>query len=313
MSEQKILITDSLFIGREHEKRIENAGFVIERIDEPNLSEDELCEAVKGKVGYILGGIEKVTEKVINAADKLKAISFTGSGYTEFITGHKAATKKGILISNAPGGNADAVAEYTLALILMMNRELLNLGRVGEKSFKTSKSLKGRTIGIIGLGKIGLLVCKYLQAIGINDILYYSNHRKYHFESGLNIESVSKGDLMNRCDIISIHCSKEAGDEFVDKNDLQLMRKNSILINTSYPEVVDLTEMYRLLKDEQIFAAFDKPPEGNIPDFPPHRFFYSNAQTAFNTEEAIKTVSDMTTQSIINLLTKGKDVFCVNR
>ena len=240
MSKKTVLITDSLFIGKEHEKRIKKAGFEIERIDNPKLSEDELCKAVKGKVGYILGGVENVTEKVINSADELKAISFTGSGYSEFISGHKTATKNGILISNAPGGNADAVAEYTLALILMMNRELLNLGRIGEKSFKTTKSLKGKTIGIIGLGKIGLLVCKYLKSIGVDDILYNSKNRKYHFESGLNLESVSKGDLMNRCDIISIHCSKDAGDEFINKNDLQLMRKNSILINTAFPEAVDL-------------------------------------------------------------------------
>jgi len=313
MAKGTILITDSLFIASKHEKMIRKAGFEIERIDNPKLTEAELCKAIKDKVGYILGGVESVTEKVIDSADKLKAISFTGSGYTEFITGHKNATKKGILISNAPGGNADAVAEYTLALMLMMNRELLNLGRVGEKSFKTTKALKGKTIGIIGLGKIGLLVCKYLRALGVKDILYYSKHRKYHFESGLGIEFVSKGDLMNRSDIISLHFSKEAGEEFVNKNDLQLMKKDTILINAAFPEAVDNNEMFDLLKSEKIFVAFDKAPNNKIPELPPYRFFYSNSQTGFNTEEAIMTVSDMATRSIINLLTIGDDAFCVNK
>ena len=313
MKKKKILITDSLFIGKEHEERILKAGFEIERIDNPKLSEDELCNAIKGKTGYILGGVENVSEKVIDSADVLKAICFTGSGYTEFITGYRKAKEKGILISNAPGGNADAVAEYTLTLILMMNREVLSLGRIGDNTFKTTKSLKGKTVGIIGLGKIGLLVCKYLKALGVNNVLYYSDHRKYHLESGFDFEFVSKEDLMNRSDIISIHCSKEAGNNFINKNDLQLMRKNAILINSSFPEIIDLKEMYQLLKKEQIFVAFDKAPEGEIPSFPSHRFYYSNAQTGFNTEEAIKTVSNMATQSIINLLTKEEDIFRVNK
>ncbi|WP_299111960.1 NAD(P)-dependent oxidoreductase [uncultured Winogradskyella sp.] len=313
MNRQKILITDSLFIHKKHERIINKAGFDIERIDNPNLSEKDLCSAIKGKTGYILGGIEKVTERVIKSADKLKAISFTGSGYKEFITGYEAATDKGILISNCPGGNADAVAEYTLSLMLMMNREVLSLGRTGSKSFKTTKSIKNKTIGIIGLGRIGILVCKYLKSLGVKDILYYSRNRKFFLESGLGIEFVSKLDLMNRADIISLHFSNEVGEKFINKNDLQLMHKDAILINAAFPEAVDLKEMYKLLKDEKIFAAFDKAPDGKIPNFPANRFFYSNSQTGFNTQEAIDTVSNMTTQSIINLLLKKDDAFCINK
>ncbi len=69
-----ILITDSLFIFKEHEQALVNAGYKIERLDKPAATEEELIEAIKGKVGYILGGIEKVTDKVIEAADKLRVI-----------------------------------------------------------------------------------------------------------------------------------------------------------------------------------------------------------------------------------------------
>lgn len=77
----KILITDTLFIFDTHLKQLELAGYEIERLSKPDATEDELCQAVKGKVGYILGGIEKITGKVIESADKLKVIVFTGSGY----------------------------------------------------------------------------------------------------------------------------------------------------------------------------------------------------------------------------------------
>ncbi len=71
----KILITDSLFIFKQHEELIKGAGYDIERLDAPEATEEQLVEAIKGKVGYILGGIEKVTEKVVEAADELKVIS----------------------------------------------------------------------------------------------------------------------------------------------------------------------------------------------------------------------------------------------
>ena len=83
----KILVTDSLFIFPKHEQQLKDAGYEVVRLDKPEASEDELCEAVKGTVGYILGGVEKVTDKVIEAADNLRAIVFSGIGYKGFIPG----------------------------------------------------------------------------------------------------------------------------------------------------------------------------------------------------------------------------------
>jgi phosphoglycerate dehydrogenase-like enzyme len=125
----KILVTDSLFIKDEHAKKLEEAGFEVERLDKPNASEEELCQAVKGKVGYILGGTEKVTEKVIESADQLKVIVFTGTGWTGFIPAHEAASKKGIAIGAAPHLNAHAVAEFGMAMTLLMCRDMLDLAR----------------------------------------------------------------------------------------------------------------------------------------------------------------------------------------
>lgn len=313
MSKNIILITDTLFISSKHEMLIKRAGFDIHRIENPNLSERELCEVIKGKVGYILGGVEQVTKNVIDSADKLKAISFTGAGYKEFIPAYKEAKKKGILISAAPGGNADAVAEYCISLMLMMSRDIINLGRTSGTSFKTTTSIKNKTVGIVGLGRIGLLVATYLKAVGVKDILYCSKHRKYGLESGFGLKFVSKDDLLRRSHIVSIHVSKDAGDKFISGNDLKLMQDGAILINTSFPEVVDLKVLYKLLKTRKISAAFDKPPIEDFSSIPPNVFFYSNSQTAYNTVEALETVSDMATLSIINLLTKSHDIFCVNK
>src|SRR6266508_4313994 len=87
----QILITDSLFVFPEHESILRSEGYEIIRLDKPDASEQELIKAVEGKVGYILGGIEKVTENVINAADTLRAIVFTGADWRQFIPGHAVA------------------------------------------------------------------------------------------------------------------------------------------------------------------------------------------------------------------------------
>ncbi|HET7827841.1 MAG TPA: hypothetical protein VFK97_03165, partial [Candidatus Saccharimonadales bacterium] len=151
----KILVTDSLFIFDEHVKKLEAAGYEVERLDKPRASEEELCKAVKGKVGYVLGGVELITDKVIEAADELKAIVFTGADYAGFIPAHELATKKGIAIANAPGANSFAVAEYTLTLMLVMLRQILELTRVGDKNFMTGQSITDVKIGIVGMGRIG--------------------------------------------------------------------------------------------------------------------------------------------------------------
>src|SRR5207244_3159783 len=117
---------------------------------------------------------------VISAADKLKAIVFTGAGYKEFIPGLAEATAKGIAVANAPGGNAAAVAEYTLTLILAMTRNVFGLGRTGKDNFRTTPSLHDLEVGIIGLGSVGLLVALNLKSLGVNSIRYFTPHRKYH-------------------------------------------------------------------------------------------------------------------------------------
>ena len=101
-----ILVTDSLFVFPEHEKVLRDAGYEIERLDKAEATEDELVHSIKGKVGYILGGIEKVTEKVIDAADSLKVIAFTGSDALSFIPAHQKATEHGITITTTPGANS---------------------------------------------------------------------------------------------------------------------------------------------------------------------------------------------------------------
>lgn len=310
---KRILVTDELFISESHEKELFNRGFEVVRLNKLSATEDELIDALKNVNGYILGGTEIVTERVIESTKHLEAIVFTGAGYKEFIPSYKLATEKGIAIANAPGGNAASVSEYTLGLMIAMTRSMFTLGKTGKTEFMTTNTLSNMSIGIIGLGHIGLLLAKSLKSMGVADVRYYSKTRHYELEEGFGLYYDSMEEIFRRCDIVSLHVEKDAGDNFVSKNHLSMMKDNSILINTSYPEVVDIDALYLELKNERLKSAFDAPPQNkNFKSLPLSHWFASNLQTAYNTEKAINTVNNMVVQSMISLLTTGEDHFLVN-
>jgi D-3-phosphoglycerate dehydrogenase len=303
---KKILVTDSLFIFDEHVKKLEAAGYEVERLDKPQASEEELCEAIKGKAGYILGGIEKVTDKVIESADQLKAIVFTGADWQGFIPGWEAASKKGIKIANAPGANAFAVAEFALAVALSMQRNLYELGRTGDKTFQTTGSFKGTTIGVIGSGHIGSKIINFSKALQPKNIQYCSRTRK----DNIDAEFVPLEELVRTSDIIFAAVPKAAG-KLLGESQFKEMEPNCLIISIS--ETLDFDAALPYLHEGKIRAAIDWPsPSPEFESLPLSVWFNTNDHTAYNTVEANRAGSDMAVGSIINLLKTGKDQYQVN-
>src|SRR5207253_4089884 len=124
-----------------------------------------------------------------------------------FIPGHELATKKKIAIANTPGANAYAVAEYTITLILVMLRRILELGVTGDKTFMTTSSLADTNIGIVGLGKIGEQVARMLKGLGANNIYYWNRTRKPVVEKELSLQYLELEDLFKKTQIITNHVS----------------------------------------------------------------------------------------------------------
>lgn len=307
-----ILVTDKLFIFDEHIRAMQQAGFTVERLETATASEAELIAALNDKVGYILGGTEKVTPAVIEAANALKAIAFTGTDWTSFIPGYAQATEKGILIANAPGANAYSVAEYTLTLILMMLRRPLELGSTGTSRFITTGSIVDARIGIIGMGRIGELVARMAVALGATDVVYWSRQAKPVLHDELGLKFLPLEELMATSDVITTHVPSTAG-EILTKDLLKTVNPGVVLINTGSELTYNKDGLYDLLVDQKARAAFDFPiEEHRFDQLTAETWFYSNASTAYNTHEAAKLASDMATQSLINLLTTGQDDYRVN-
>jgi phosphoglycerate dehydrogenase-like enzyme len=306
---RKILVTDTLFVGPDHEALLEKAGLTIARLPLLKASESELCEAIAGAEGYILGGIERVTAPVIEAATSLKVIAFTGAGFREFIPAHELATSKGIGITTAKGANSTAVARYTKTLILMMTRRIPSLTMVGGSDFHTAKDNEDLTAGVIGFGAVGSKLARELRADGFK-VVVVSDDIAPEIEG---FERVSVEDLPQRADIISVNVSKGRGGNVLSRTLIEALNKGTIVVNAAFPGAVDEKALAIRIAAGEIFAAFDAPMEIEHDAFPVGQYICSNAQAGYNTSRAIKLTSDMVTRSIINVLTTGTDENLVNR
>ena len=306
----KVLVTDTLFITDEHIKRIEDAGYEVERLEKANATEDELIEALKGKVGYVLGGIEKVTDKVIESADQLKVIAFTGADWQALITGWQKAKEKGIKISNAPGANSPAVAEFALAMALLMERNLQELGRPGDKTFQTSDTLHNAEIGVIGAGKIGSRIIKTLSTFSPSKVRYFSRSQHPEVESD-GAEFSDLDTLLKNSDVVFIAAPGSAG-TVLDKAAIGKLKNNALVDHISPLNMIDFDALLPRLQDETLRAAVDWPaPNDAFSKLPMHTWYNTNNHTAYNTHSVIKLCSDMGTDSLLNLLEKGKDEYQV--
>lgn len=302
----KILVTDTLFIFDEHIKKLKDAGYEIERLPKPNASEAELVKAVKGKVGYILGGIEQVTDKVIDEADELKAIAFTGTSWKYFIPSWQKATKKGIALANAPHANANAVAEWHFASAMAMVRNLFALGRTGDKTFQTTSSISDMKVGIIGLGHIGNRLAELFTAVGAKEVSYWSLHDKISKFQKKEID-----EILSTSNIVCFCTSGEAGKSWVDKYKLAKVKDGAIVTVLS-DETLNEEDLLAELKKGRLRAFLDWTPNHGYKELSLETFYSSNETAAYNTHAANKLGSDWATDSIINMLKTGKDKYKVN-
>jgi len=310
----KILITDSLFFKPHHVKELEDAGYVIERLDKPNASEEELCEAVKGKVGYLLGGIEKITDKVIESADELRAIVVTATGYIGFVPGYKLATVKGIAVANAPHKNVHSVAEFGMTMSLLMTRDAVALSRVCEKTFETTRSLSGLRVGVVGLGHVGSEYARLAKCMGVTNLSYFSRTRKPEVEQELGIGFKELKQLFQDSDLVYVALPMEGvGKNFFQAAEINALRPGSIIISTSDPEQFDQDALYTRLESGEIRVAFDDNIKTErFQNLPISAYYAPNESVAFNTSDAVEKVSDSCVKSMINLLKTGEDQYRLN-
>ncbi len=210
------------------------------------------------------------------------------------------------------GANTYAVSEYAISMILAMTRNIFELGRTGKTSFQVRPSLKELTVGIIGMGHIGSKVAGMLKSLETGKIIYNSRQQKPEIEKQTGATFVDLETLLKTSDIVTLHFSKEAGAGFIDAKKLALMKDGALLVNCGFTGAINNDALYEELKSGRLRAVQDDPVAPEFNNLPLSTWFSSNSHTAFNTHEANLKASDMATESMINLLSKGEDKYKVN-
>jgi D-3-phosphoglycerate dehydrogenase len=249
-----------LVASRIHEKAIQllkENGFEVTIVEEPN--EDELARIIKGFDGLIVRSKPLVTRKVIESADRLKVIARAGVGLDNIDV--KAAEERGIALINAPESSTQSVAELAIGLMLAVARKIAFSDRRMREGYWAKKEamgveLSGKTLGVIGAGRIGSAVAR-IAKYGFNmHILYYDVVCRDDLNKELGAECVSIEELLKRSDIVTIHVPLlPETRHMINEEKLRLMKKTAILINTSRGAVVDTAALVKALSEGWIAGA----------------------------------------------------------
>ncbi|MCC7570229.1 hypothetical protein KO465_02695 [Candidatus Micrarchaeota archaeon] len=166
--------------------------------------------------------------------------------------------EKGIVLTNIPGYATESVAELTISALLNISRQThdaMNFVKKGNWGFENflGWELNGKTLGIIGLGRIGKRVAEIAQGFGMN-ILHYSKA-----EEKSPYKFVELDELLKRSDVVSLHCKlTDETKNILNNSNLKLMKKGAVLLNSARMELVDLETLYDLSKQNRIFVWFDE-------------------------------------------------------
>ncbi len=250
----KILISDAM--DSIAEKILISNNFDVEV--KTNFTNEELVKKISLYDGLIVRSATKVTKEIIEKAKQLKIIGRAGAGVDNIDL--ISAKEKNIVVMNTPGGNTNATAEHTLALLLSLSRKIsiadtsTHNGEWAKKKLKGSE-IKGKKIGIIGFGNVGKRFAEMCAALGL-EIFVVS-------ESFANIKSqfphYTQSDLISvlkNADIISFHCKPNLdGSSIITSKELSLMKKNAFIINTARGNLVSELDLCDAIKTNKIAGA----------------------------------------------------------
>lgn len=226
------------------------------------LSKEEIIERINGQDALLCPLSDKIDKEVIDAGDNLKIIANYGAGFDNIDIDY--AREKGIVVTNAPApASAVSTAELAFGLMLAAARKIVSgdkVTRAGEfygwrPTFYLGSQLKGKTLGIIGLGNIGKNLAKRARAFEMK-VVYYSRTRKEDFEKEFDIEYLDRDEVIRSADFLSLHTAFVPYlRHMISKKELEMMKKSAILINASRGPIVDEDALADALIENVIAGA----------------------------------------------------------
>lgn len=263
---QKVIIADQI-----NEKGIKELEDVADVVVDTAITQEELINKIKDFDAIIVRSRTKVTRDVIDAAKKLKIIARAGVGVDNVDV--EAATERGIMVVNAPESTSVTVAEHTMGLIMALARKI----SIADKSVKEGKweksrfmgiELAGKTLGIIGMGRIGSQVAKRCQAFDM-DVLVNDPYITEEVASKIGARVVDKETLLKNSDVITIHVPLTPETKHsISRKEFDLMKESAFIINCARGGIIKEDDLYEALKSGKIGGAGldvfeNEPPEGS--------------------------------------------------
>ncbi len=273
-------------------------------IRNPSVKENELLKVIHNYDGVICSD-DEFTKKVLNKAKKLKVISKWGTGIDSIDSVY--AKKNGIKVFNSPGAFTKGVSQYAIGVILNLTRKISeNNQSVKNGSWKKFQgiNIEKKKIGVVGLGKIGFQLIKYLKSF--NAILYGNDNNKNVCDKfrkkGIKILSLNK--IFTHCDIIVICVDlNKSSYHLIKKEHLMKLDENKILVNVSRGPVVDNTALIEAIKKKNFQIGFDvfeqEPIKNKTLKTLRNKNSILSSHNAFNTKEEVDFVHENTIQNLL--------------
>ena len=263
----KVLISDN--ISPKGIEILKKAGLEVDV--KVGMKPEELKACIGDYQGLVIRSATKVTSEIIDAATNLKVIGRAGSGLDN--VDKTAATKKGIVVMNTPGGNTITTAEHTIALMVSLARQIpqatmsMKAGKWEKKKFM-GVELFNKTLGIVGIGNIGSQVAKRMQAFAMN-VIAYDPFLSEDKAKAMGVEKVDLRELFRRSDFITVHTPLTAETKnLINKETIAIMKHGVRIINCARGGIINEKDLYDALVEGKVAGAaldvFEKePPENN--------------------------------------------------
>lgn len=297
---------------------LEKAGCHVEK--KAKLSETELKNIIGDYDGLIVRSGTQVTANIIGSATRMKVIGRAGTGVDNIDC--NAATRKGVMVMNTPGGNTISAAEHTMAMIMSMARNVAQ----GDKSLKDGKwdrkkfmgvELQNKTLGILGLGRVGREVVSRCQAFGMK-VVGYDPMFPADAARKLNIEPASAAEAIRRADFLTIHVPLlDETRNMINEESISTMKPGVRIVNCARGGIIDEAALLAALNSGHVAgAALDvfesEPPADHEWELIKHPNVVATPHLGASTEEAQGKVAQEIAEQMVNCFQDKKVVGVVN-
>lgn len=311
----KVLVSDKL--SEDGLEVFRKAGFEVDHL--PEITQDEIRDSIAKYDAWVVRSRSKATAEILAKADKLRVIGRAGVGIDNVDV--PAASKRGIIVMNTPGGNTISTAEHAIALMLAAARKIpaadasMKAGKWDKKSFM-GRELRGKTLGIFGLGRIGQEVCRRMKGFGMT-VVAYDPFVSEEVMKHLGVELCEVDDICKRADFLTIHTplSPETK-KMINAERLGTMKKSAIIVNCARGGIIDEEALAAALEAGTIAGAaldvFENEPIAEDHPLRKAKNCIVTPHIAASTHEAQENVAIQVAEQIVEVLVNSNIINALN-